>query len=200
MNGWSGELAQRIRRLAFCRLLAGRPVAVTDLAAQVAIPESLAAGAVAALVAARRAVTDEDGRVIGAAGLSLAETAHSLRIHGGAELWCWCAWDALGIASGLRVTAEVTTRCGHCGRELSVPVTEGRVPGHSAEHGYRPAPADRPLSCFCPYALLFCSAEHVRSWQMTLPTEISGESMPVPRYAAEARHGWSWAPDEARHG
>ena len=187
------ELVQQVRRAAFHGLLTGAPVTTADLAARTALPVPVVASAVDTLVASNRAVTDEDGNVIGAAGLSLVATSHELRIDNGMRLWCWCAWDALGIPSALLLTAEATTVCGTCGRPLTVTIVNGQLVGQGAEQGFLPAPKGSPLTCFCPYALLFCSADHLQSWRGTLRSGVPGEVLPITRYAATARHGWSWA-------
>jgi hypothetical protein len=41
--------------------------------------------------------------------------------------WANCAWDALGIAAMLQVTARVETRCEDCGEALTVRVEQGRL-------------------------------------------------------------------------
>lgn len=186
-------LVQLVRQTAFWHLLTEGRMTTECLATRMGIPEPAAADAVALLVSARRAVADEEGRLTGIAGLSLTETAHQLRIEGGRRLWCWCAWDAVGIASAMVLNADVVTSCGACQRPIVLTVIEGRVAGSGTEYGFRPAPADTPLSCFCPYALLFCSAEQLATWQDSLLPAVSGEGMPLARYATAASRGWTWA-------
>ncbi|QRN98957.1 hypothetical protein JRI60_07975 [Archangium violaceum] len=41
--------------------------------------------------------------------------------------WANCAWDALGIAAMLQVTARVETRCEDCGDALTVRVEQERL-------------------------------------------------------------------------
>jgi radical SAM superfamily enzyme YgiQ (UPF0313 family) len=192
------DVTQDVRRAAFRRLLDGHEATVGYLAGRVQVSVAAAADAVDALVTARRAVTDADGRVIGVGGLSLAETNHRLRIADAAPLWCWCAWDAFGITAALQLTAEVSTTCGACGHPLAVELTRGQLPAARPEYGYLPPPAGSPLSCFCPYALLFCSQEHLGSWQAALPANVAegGRALTVARYAAEARNAWAWAAGE----
>jgi hypothetical protein len=196
----SPELIQQVRHAAFVRLLEGEAATVGYLATQLQVPAAAAAEAVESLVRDSRAIVDSDGRVVGAAGLSLVPTAHQLRVSGGGAPWCWCAWDALGIASALRLTGCVSTACGACGRPLVVEVSDGEPALSSPEHGYLPPHVGSPLSCFCPYALLFCSAEHLASWRAALPDNVSqgGHGLPITEYAAVARLGWTWAADDAQ--
>jgi Alkylmercury lyase len=192
------DLAQHVRRAAFRRLMDGHEANIEYLAGRVQVSVAVAADAVDALVKARRAVTDVDGRVVGVAGLSLVETDHRLRIAGATAKWCWCAWDALGIVSALRLTAEVSTSCGACRRPVVVETTCGQLAAGRPEYGYLPPPAGTPLNCFCPYALLFCSEDHLASWQTALPANVAegGRPLHVAGYAAEARRGWAWAGGE----
>ncbi|MGI8450474.1 MAG: organomercurial lyase [Streptosporangiaceae bacterium] len=133
--------------------------------------------------------------MIGAGGLSLAETRHRLRIAGAAPLWCWCAWDAFGIAAALQLTAEVSTTCGACGQPLVLDLVRGHPAAGRPEYGYLPPPVGSPLSCFCPYALLFCSEQHLASWQAGLAANVAGggRALPVASYAAEGSRAWAWA-------
>lgn len=196
----SPEVIQQVRQAAFLRLLEGEAATVDYLATQVQVSAAAAAEAVESLVSDRRAVVDPDGRVVGTAGLSLVETAHRLRVSGGGAPWCWCAWDAFGIASALRLTGRVSTACGACGRSLLVEVSDGEPAPGGPEHGYLPPHVGSPLSCFCPYALLFCSPEHLASWRAALPGNVSqgGHGLPVTEYAAVAGLGWTWAAETLR--
>jgi Alkylmercury lyase len=195
----AAEVTQRVRRAAFLRLLEGHAAGVEYLAGHVHISVAAATEAVESLVKARRAVTDADGHVVGAGGLSLVETAHVLRIAGTQTRWCWCAWDALGIASALRLTATISTPCGACGHRLVLESSRGELAAGGTEFGYLPPHVGSPLSCFCPYALLFCSERHLASWQAELPASVAegGRGLAAAGYAAEARHGWSWIGDAA---
>lgn len=196
-GGPGDELAQRARRAAFFRILDGHPATVEHLAQSLGVSQADADATVQALVAAHRARTGPDGAVAGAAGLSLLQTPHRLVIRDRAPLWCWCAWDTVGISSALGLTAVITTPCGRCGRELTVRAEAGVISGDEAIHGYLPMPTGSPLSCFCPYALMFCSAEHLSSWRATLPDgpAAQGHGMPLATFASQASGGWcAWAP------
>jgi radical SAM superfamily enzyme YgiQ (UPF0313 family) len=196
------DITERMRQIAFLRLLDGQAATADYLAARTGLPVTAAVAAVDALASGGRAVTGPAGEVVGTAGLSLVETAHRLRIVGRGEPWCWCAWDAFGIASALRLTAQVSTRCGHCGEPLVVDLACGEPAAGLPEYGYVPPFASSPLSCFCPYALLFCSAEHLGSWRGALPASAAdgGCALPVSEYAAAARGGWAWAAGEVPAG
>src|ERR1700690_1022246 len=103
------DVTQRVRLAAFLSILDGRAPSAEYLAGQVRISAAQAAEAVAALREGHRAVTGADGRVVGVGGLSLVETVHRLKVRGAGELWCWCAWDTVGISAALRLTADIST-------------------------------------------------------------------------------------------
>src|SRR5262245_56595680 len=90
-----------LREACFALLLRGRrPVAVADLAAAIGIDHAIASAGVATLSEAGWLDVDDSGRVVGAAGLSLATGPHRLTLDD-SPFRTWCAYDALGIAAAL---------------------------------------------------------------------------------------------------
>jgi alkylmercury lyase len=111
--------------LALLRELAdGKPVAAEALARRAG---TSTAEAVAALDRLPFVYRDEDGRVVGFWGLSLAETPHRLRVEG-RDLHTWCAWDTLFVPELLGMEAEV---------ESSSPVSGAAVRLRVARDGAR---------------------------------------------------------------
>jgi alkylmercury lyase len=114
-----------LQRRAFRMLLADRhPVGLAELADDL----QLDAGAVAAGVddmAARGALRQDDqGRIVGAAGLSVVPDRHQLLL-GGEPLWTWCAYDAIGILGGLGVSGTIISTSPSSGSTIEVRVTDG---------------------------------------------------------------------------
>ena len=67
---------------------------------------------------------DDNGTVVGAHGLTLLPTRHTLTI-GNAELYTWCALDAIGIPAAAAEDARVVTTCGWCEQTLTITVVAG---------------------------------------------------------------------------
>ncbi len=68
----------------------------------------------------------DDGRIIGAGGLSLDPARQSLKI-GTRTFGTWCALDAVGIPAGLEIDAIVTATCDDTGEPVSIRIEEGKV-------------------------------------------------------------------------
>src|SRR6266850_2258268 len=108
------DAAGLLRETGFALLLRDhRPVEVVDLAAAIGIDVGAADTAVTNLAQAGWLDLDASGRVVGAAGLSLATGPHRLTL-GDDPFRTWCAYDSLGIASALAADALVETTCGQC--------------------------------------------------------------------------------------
>ncbi len=138
-----------LSRALFRAILAGRPVPVAEAPALVDEGPAEAAAALDRLVA-RGSVTLDAGAtaVVGARGLSLAETPHRLDI-GGRRLHAFCAIDAVGIPVALGLDAAIASHCRGCRAPLALTVRGGEVIAAAgvviwaAERR-----ADRPLHAF----------------------------------------------------
>lgn len=130
---------------------------------------------VEALLEVGRIDLDED-RVIGVGGLTLAPTAHSLRLPN-AEMHTWCALDAVGIPAALGLTATVETLCLQCGDRITVELDQGNATTAGPVTLFCPtAPCDNVRADFCSAANLFCSPSHLRSWRIDNPSAV-GEDL-----------------------
>jgi hypothetical protein len=89
---------ERIREAAFVLLLAERrAIALDEIAGATGAPVSALPAMLDQLARAGWLDRDEDGRVTGAAGLSLTTGPHQIALDG-TEFQTWCAYDAIGIA------------------------------------------------------------------------------------------------------
>lgn len=154
-----------MRHTAFALLVRdGRPVSEERLAAT--LPGQVDRGAVTQAVdrLAGNGHLDRDasGAVVGAGGLTLGEAPHRLLL-GARDYRTWCAYDAIGIPAALGVDGAISTRCGACGRPLTV-----RLPAAADES--RPerlwlAAGGTDLRAeFCTPTVLLCSPGHADAW------------------------------------
>jgi hypothetical protein len=120
-----------VARHAFRGVLAGRPVAVGDVAPALALPAAEVEAAVARHLARGTMVVQGD-RVVAARGLSIPPTPHALDV-GGRRLHGFCAIDVVGIPIALGLDAAVRSRCHHCATAVALTIARGAV---------REAPAD----------------------------------------------------------
>lgn len=136
---------------------------VADLAAAAGIEEAATRAAVSNLAQTGWLDLDDAGRVVGAAGLSLATGPHHLAI-GTAEFRTWCAYDSLGIAAALTADALVETTCGQCGLPISL-AFRGGDPERTGPERLWLAQAGADLrSSFCTPTVLLCGDDHGARW------------------------------------
>jgi alkylmercury lyase len=161
-----GEDDQRFA-VALLRLLAaGRPASIQAAADDTGLSTEEIEGTLSSWPAMFR---DDDGSVVGFAGLANSEMPHRLR-HAGVELYAWCAWDPLFLAQvvgELEVTTHdpvsgdtITYRIGEHGEisELSHPDTVLSF--------LRPDCAwdDDVQATFCHYVLQFTGTRSAEAW------------------------------------
>jgi alkylmercury lyase len=153
-----------LRELAFGLLLRDRtPIPPDELAALVGATRPIVVAALDGLAREGRIDRDRYGRVLGSAGLTLADGPHGLEIDGHA-FRTWCAFDALGIPAALGVDARVATGCAVCGRHVGVDVRAGRPIGENDARLWLSAGGADMRADFCTPTVLLCSDVHARTW------------------------------------
>lgn len=164
------------------------PVEVAHLAAATGIDRDAADSAVTTMARAGWLDLDDAGRVVGAAGLSLATGPHHLTL-GEAAFRTWCAYDSLGIAAALAADAHVETTCGHCGAPISLAFRAG-VPDRRGPELLWLAEGGADLrGSFCTPTVLLCSEAHGAAW-----AEAQGGHGALLDLAEGARRGGTdWA-------
>ncbi len=158
------ELAVQLRELAFGALLSTQePVEPATLARLAGSDDREVAATLDVLARAGRIDRDAQGRVVGAAGLTLGEGPHGLALDG--HLFrTWCAFDALGIPAALCANASVETSCGVCGRRIAVDLRNGRPSKRSSARLWLSAGGADMRADFCTPTVLLCSQAHARIW------------------------------------
>jgi alkylmercury lyase len=158
------ELAVRLRELAFGVLLTTRePVKPAVLVRLAGSDERHVADTLEDLARAGRIDRDRQGRVLGAAGLTLGDGPHGLAIDGH-PFRTWCAFDALGIPAALGRDARVATVCGVCGRPIQVELRAGRPSAPTSERLWLSGGGADMRADFCTPTVLLCSPAHARDW------------------------------------
>jgi hypothetical protein len=153
---------ERLRAVAFALLLARRtPISAADIAAAAGVAD--VGGRLDALCGAGWLDRDSEGRVTGAAGLSLDRGTHGLRMDGH-HFRTWCAYDALGIAGALGADATVETTCGQCDAPITVPTLSGRPPASRPARLWLAAGGADLRADFCAPTVLLCSPAHADTW------------------------------------
>lgn len=185
---------QRLSLALYRRLAEGSPVAAAALAVELRMP---LADVERRLRSWPGVYYDTERRVIGYWGLTLARTAHRLRIDG-RELYAWCAWDTLFLPELLGRNAEVASACRASGDPVRLTVSPRAV--ESAEPqglvvsflvpGADAVRAD-VITSFCCYVHFFGSAERADPWLAQHPDAFLltlGEAYDVGRQRTRARY------------
>ncbi|MGH2607772.1 MAG: organomercurial lyase, partial [Tepidiformaceae bacterium] len=92
---------QRVAVTLYRALTKGKPLNAEQLATPMGGPT-----AKAGQLLERQSIRDEQGRVVGFLGLSIAPMHHKFVVNG-RTLWTWCAWDSLFIPEILGQPARV---------------------------------------------------------------------------------------------
>lgn len=126
---------------------------------------------------------DEEGRIVGVAGLTLAPTKHRY-IVGDKTLYTWCTLDGLYMASILGQTGRIETRCP--ATDISIEVTvhpdgtgtvnpSGVVMSMTVpEQIFGPRPVSDTRASFCNFVHFLASQEALEQWK---PDNIEVEAI-----------------------
>ena len=183
------ELAVKLRELAFGLLLDGRaPVEPSSLAVLSQTDPTMVESTLGALARAGRIDRDEQGRVLGSAGLTLAHGPHGLEI-GGHAFRTWCAFDALGIPAALETDARIETACAVCGRSISLELRDGRATEARPAILWLAAGGADMRADFCAPTVLLCSEAHAYIWA----ARQAGRGKALGLNAAVAEGALNWA-------
>ncbi len=180
-----------VRRRAFTALLDDQPMTAAQLADATALSPAEVELALATLQTGGALEVDDRGRVIGAHGLTHRKTRHTIITS--RRTWnTWCALDAIGITTALRLDAEVHTVCPECNTEITLRVQNGAVitttdtprlwlPGGACGH---------VMDDFCAIANLFCSTEHLEQWRHHAG-EPPGQPLNLDETVRHGRRVWA---------
>jgi DNA-binding transcriptional ArsR family regulator len=162
------DSAGQLREAAFALLLhKRRPIEVVELAKATGLAPQAMHRAISTLARAGWLDLDEQDRVTGAAGLSLANGPHRLAM-GDASFRTWCAYDALGTPAALGADGEIQTACGHCGAAISLTLHGGPPERHGPEELWLAEGDGGDLrGSFCTPTVLLCGHEHGAGWAAT---------------------------------
>ncbi len=126
---------------------------------------------------------DQEGNVVGIAGLSQNQHPHRFTING-IRLATWCAWDALFLPVMLQQTAEVSSQCPVTGEVIRLTITPGGVTSEHPESAaisiVIPQPRTSGLesveeiwTMFCYHIHFFSSPQAAQEWVAARGQEIA---------------------------
>lgn len=175
MSGALPELdaeGQRIAISVYRLMAAGRPVLPAEVAAASGAGQDVVKDALGTWPAVFR---DENGRLVGFWGLTVAEMPPHQIEAGGVKLWAWCAWDTLFLPELLDMTIRVTSVSPGRGEAVELSVAPDRVqsvsPADVLVSFLKPdAPFDSDvITSFCHFVHFFPSPISGEQWVGTHP-------------------------------
>jgi alkylmercury lyase len=117
---------------------------------------------------------DENGNLVGIAGLSQKKHSHRFQVNG-RNLSTWCAWDTLFLPALLKHSAKVESFCPTTKSKILVTLSPDRVEGYQPANAVLsivlpepnsegPKSAEEIWTVFCHYVFFFSSAEAIIEW------------------------------------
>lgn len=154
------QASARLREFAFGALIdEAAPVAPERLVELSGLDADAVAASLQRLADAGRIDRDAEGRVMGAAGLTVADAPHGLTLVGHGYR-TWCAFDTIGIPASLGEDATINTACAVCGRAIEVDVVEGHPPASDPARLWLAEGCADMRADFCTPTVLLCSEAH----------------------------------------
>ena len=131
---------------------------------------------------------DEEGRLLGIAGLSNERTRHEIVIEG-VTRWTWCALDAVGILGALGVDGEIASLDVRSGDAIHIGFSSG-IPDATAAvifilGGYEGGTA---VEEWCPSVNFFENEENACEW--VAGEGLEGDIVSVTAFASKAADMW----------
>ena len=165
-----------------------RPPSAADLAAGLGCDMAEVEAALGALERRGRIRRDEQGRILGSAGLSVVPTEHEVSLLPERTVWTWCAKVALGVLGTVGTGGRVTSRCAQTGRPVRVEF-DGPEPKASDLAVFWPSRefgdgCRSAVEQLCPNINFFESAAAAETW--TTAKDVPGEVLSVEEATARA--------------
>ena len=182
------EDAATLRAAGFKLLLAtGQPVTLDNLIAATDMAPERVAEIFESIRARGRVEFDNQGRLIGIAGLSLTPSRHRLSI-GDTTRWAWCALDAVGILGALEATGSVRSADPQTGETIEIEFTRGTP--HADAHlfilgGFSDGNVRED---WCPLVNFFATRDAADAW--VADNDLQGDIVVLSGIASEAADMW----------
>lgn len=167
-----------------------RPLSVRELTERLEVDDASIADVLEELSMSGRVETDDEGLLLGIFGLTPKPTSHRIELRG-TTFFTWCAFDSVGIPAALQESAEITSECGHCRREIHLTVVDEVAPSGPVVISWLPRQCDSVREEFCPTVNFFCNEGHFTA--STAHGESSGAFLTLEAASALGRDIWGWA-------
>lgn len=137
--------------------------------------------------AAGRVQLDDEGRLLGIAGLTVAPTRHEITI-GDQTRWTWCALDAVGILGALGATGSIRSADAQTGAEIRIEFTDGRPDGDATLFILGGYDGGNVRDDWCPLVNFFTNHTEAENW--VAANDVTGDIVSVGQITADATAMW----------
>ena len=137
--------------------------------------------------AAGRIEIDDDGRLLGIAGLTVVPTRHEITI-GDEKRWTWCALDAVGILGALGATGTIHSADAQTGADVHIEFVDGQPQGDTTLFILGGYDGGNVTEEWCPLVNFFTNHTDAEDW--VADREVSGDIVSVSQIAGDATEMW----------
>lgn len=130
---------------------------------------------------------NNDGHLMGNAGLSLTPSRHQLTI-GNNTRWTWCALDAVGILGALGATGTVRSFDPQTGESIQVKFVDGSPDTDTQLFILNDYANGSVREDWCPRVNFFTTLEAAQAW--IAGNNLDGSIVAVSQIAGDAAAGW----------
>lgn len=192
MNTITEPVAERVRGAAFRHLArTGAPTTAAQLAADLEYTEPAVQDAIDGLARHGSLRLDDQGQVVGSAGLSIQPDRHEIDLDGH-RFWTWCAYDILGIFAALHANGLARSTSPDTGQPVEIHFRDGQ-PEPVPLVLFRPN-EDYAACCtntyeqWCPNSNLFHTTAAATAWADD--HHVTGTVLSLPRAAEHGARDW----------
>ncbi len=179
----------RAMRAAGFRLLLeeGRPIEVEEWAAAAGIEDAALRKLLESPRVKGRVQLDDNGRLLGIAGLTVEPSRHQLDIDGTIR-WTWCALDALGILGALEADGTVRSTDPRSGDPVEISFKGGKPEGDTTLFILGGYDGGNVVEDWCPLVNFFATRDAAEAWVEA--EGVEGDVVTVGQIASDATDMW----------
>lgn len=134
-----------------------------------------------------RVEVDEQGRLIGIAGLTIRPTNHELNVNG-SQHWTWCALDAVGILGALEATGTVQSIDPSTNDHVSLVFDKGQAQSDATIFVLSGYDGGDIRGEWCPLVNFFNNRLDAHRWVAN--NQLQGDILTVQEVAGQAADLW----------
>ena len=143
-----------------------------------------------------RVQLDEQGRLLGIAGLTINPSSHQLDING-TKRWTWCALDAVGILGALEATGTIRSTDPRTGETVTIEFVNGQPQGDATIFILGGYDGGNIREEWCPLVNFFNTRHDAETWVRN--NQLTGDILTVHQITGEATEMWQAVTEPTDH-